>query len=148
MKISVAMATYNGAQYIEEQLESIRIQTMPVDEVRICDDGSLDDTVEVICHYIREHGLESSWSVEVNQENLGYASNFMKAVGLTNGDYVFFCDQDDIWIADRAERMIGLMEAHPDMLLLGSEFDSFVSAKDAPSVPGWEQKMIRRRKSF
>ena len=49
MKISVAMATYNGAQYIEEQLESIRIQTMPVDEVRICDDGSLDDTVEVIC---------------------------------------------------------------------------------------------------
>ena len=43
----------------------------------------------------------------------------------------FFCDQDDIWIADRAERMIGLMEAHPDMLLLGSEFDSFVSAKDA-----------------
>ena len=141
MKISVAMATYNGAQYIEEQLESIRIQTMPVDEVRICDDGSSDDTVEVICHYIREHGLESSWSVEVNQENLGYASNFMKAVGLTNGDYVFFCDQDDIWIADRAERMIGLMEAHPDMLLLGSEFDSFVSAKDAPSVPGWEQTM-------
>ena len=111
MKISVAMATYNGAQYIEEQLESIRIQTMPVDEVRICDDGSSDDTVEVICHYIREHGLESSWSVEVNRENLGYASNFMKAVGLTNGDYVFFCDQDDIWIADRAERMIGLMNA-------------------------------------
>ena len=66
MKISVAMATYNGAQYIEEQLESIRIQTMPVDEVRICDDGSSDDTVEVICHYIREHGLESSWSVDVN----------------------------------------------------------------------------------
>ena len=47
-----------------------------MDEVRICDDGSSDDTVEVICHYIREHGLESSWSVEVNQENLGYASEF------------------------------------------------------------------------
>ena len=54
------MATYNGAQYIEEQLESIRIQTMPVDEVRICDDGSSDDTVEVICHYIREHGFFGS----------------------------------------------------------------------------------------
>ena len=40
------------------------------------------------------------------------------------------------------------MEAHPDMLLLGSEFDSFVSAKDAPSVPGWEQKMIRNDESL
>ena len=148
MKISVAMATYNGARYVEEQLESIRVQTMPVDEVRICDDCSSDRTVEVVQTYIREHGLEGSWSIEVNSRNLGYASNFMKAVGQTTGEYVFFCDQDDIWIEDRVERMIGLMEQHADMLLLGSEFDSFVSSKDAPSVPGWEQKMMRHDESL
>lgn len=148
MKISVAMATYNGARYVEEQLESIRIQTMPVDEVRICDDCSSDRTVEVVQTYIREHGLEGSWSIEVNSRNLGYASNFMKAVGQTTGDYIFFCDQDDIWIEDRVERMIGLMEQHADMLLLGSEFEPFVSSKDAPSVPGWEQKMMRHDESL
>lgn len=148
MKISVAMATYNGARYVEEQLESIRVQTMPVDEVRICDDCSSDRTVEVVQTYIREHGLEGSWSIEVNSRNLGYASNFMKAVGQTTGEYVFFCDQDDIWIEDRVERMIGLMEQHADMLLLGSEFESFVSSKDAPSVPGWEQKMMRHDESL
>ena len=148
MKISVAMATYNGARYVEEQLESIRVQTMPVDEVRICDDCSSDRTVEVVQTYIREHGLEGSWSIEVNSRNLGYASNFMKAVGQTTGEYVFFCDQDDIWIEDRVERMIGLMEQHADMLLLGSEFESFVSSRDAPSVPGWEQKMMRHDESL
>lgn len=148
MKISVAMATYNGARYVEEQLESIRIQTAPVDEVRICDDCSSDRTVEVVQAYIREHGLEGSWSIEANSRNLGYASNFMKAVGQTTGEYVFFCDQDDIWIEDRVERMIGLMEQHADMLLLGSEFESFVSSKDAPSVPGWEQKMMRHDESL
>lgn len=148
MKISVAMATYNGARYVEEQLESIRIQTMPVDEVRICDDCSSDRTVEVVQAYIREHGLEGSWSIEVNSRNLGYASNFMKVVGQTTGEYVFFCDQDDIWIEDRVERMIGLMEQHADMLLLGSEFESFVSSKDAPSVPGWEQKRMRHDESL
>lgn len=148
MKISVAMATYNGVRYVEEQLESIRVQTMPVDEVRICDDCSSDRTVEVVQTYIREHGLEGSWSIEVNSRNLGYASNFMKAVGQTTGEYVFFCDQDDIWIEDRVERMIGLMEQHADMLLLGSEFESFVSSRDAPSVPGWEQKMMRHDESL
>ena len=148
MKISVAMATYNGAGYVEEQLESIRMQTMPVDEVRICDDCSGDRTVEVVQTYIRKHGLEESWSIEINSGNLGYASNFMKAVGQTTGDYVFFCDQDDIWIEDRVERMVGLMEQHADMLLLGSEFEAFVSSQDAPSVPGWERKRMRHDESL
>ncbi len=143
MKLSVAMATYNGAEFVVEQLESIRTQTMKIDEVRICDDRSSDNTVEVVQEYIRKHGLEGSWSIEVNPKNLGYASNFMKAAGQTDGDFVFFCDQDDIWIEDRVKRMMKLMNEHPDILLLGSEFESFVSSEDAPSVPEWEQKMIK-----
>lgn len=143
MKISVAMAAYNGEAYIAEQLESIRTQTMPVDEVRICDDGSSDNTVSVAEAFIREHQLEETWSIVVNPENLGYASNFMKAVGQTGGEFIFFCDQDDIWVRDRVERMVKLMEEHPDMMLLGSEFEPFVSAEDAPSVPEWEMRQMK-----
>lgn len=153
MKLSVAMATYNGAEFVVEQLESIRTQTMAIDEVRICDDRSSDNTVQVVQEYIHKHGLENSWSIEVNPENLGYASNFMKAARQTTGDFIFFCDQDDIWIVDRVERMMKLMKENADIKLLGSEFDSFVSSADAPSVPEWEQKMIRNdetleKKSF
>lgn len=143
MKLSVAMATYNGEEFIEEQLDSIRTQTVPVDEVRICDDRSGDRTVAVVESYIHKYGLEANWSIEVNEQNLGYASNFMKAAGKTTGDLVFFCDQDDIWIKDRVERMCGIMEEHKDILLLGSEFEPFVSSEDAPSVPEWEMKMIK-----
>ena len=87
------MATYNGAEYVVEQLESIRTQSMPVDEVIIHDDRSTDDTVAIVEKYIREHGLERTWKVSQNPKNLGYAANFIGAVKETEGEYIFFCDQ-------------------------------------------------------
>ncbi len=142
------MATYNGAEYVVEQLESIRTQSMPVDEVIIHDDRSTDDTVAIVEKYIREHGLERTWKVSQNPKNLGYAANFISAVKETAGEYIFFCDQDDIWVPDRVEVMVGQMEEHPGSLLLCSEFESFVSSPDAPSVPTWEQKQFRRDHSL
>ena len=148
IRTSVAMATYNGAEYVVEQLESIRTQSMPVDEVIIHDDRSTDDTVAIVEKYIREHGLERTWKVSQNPKNLGYAANFISAVKETVGEYIFFCDQDDIWVPDRVEVMVGQMEEHPKILLLCSEFESFVSSPDAPSVPTWEQKQFRRDHSL
>ena len=60
--------------------------------------------------YIREHGLERTWKVSQNPKNLGYAANFISAVKETVGEYIFFCDQDDIWVPDRVEVMVGQME--------------------------------------
>ena len=80
IRTSVAMATYNGAEYVVEQLESIRTQSMPVDEVIIHDDRSTDDTVAIVEKYIREHGLERHWKVSQNPKNMGYAANFIGAV--------------------------------------------------------------------
>ena len=148
IRTSVAMATYNGAEYVVEQLESIRTQSMPVDEVIIHDDRSTDDTVAIVEKYIREHGLERTWKVSQNPKNLGYAANFISAVKETVGEYIFFCDQDDIWVPDRVEVMVGQMEEHPKILLLCSEFESFASSPDAPSVPTWEQKQFRRDHSL
>ena len=148
IRTSVAMATYNGAQYVVEQLESIRTQSMPVDEVIIHDDRSTDDTVAIVENYIREHGLERTWKISQNSKNLGYAANFIGAVKETAGEYIFFCDQDDIWVPDRVEVMVRQMDEHPEILLLCSEFESFVSSPDAPSVPAWEQKQFRRDHSL
>ena len=148
MKISVAMATYNGEKYIVDQLESIRTQTHAVDEVIICDDCSTDETVEVVKRFILEHKLEDRWQIEVNQHNLGYASNFISALQKTTGDYIFFCDQDDIWVPDRVEVMTGLMEENTEICLLCSEFESFEESEDALSVPAWEKKQFKRDNSL
>ena len=66
MRISVAMATYNGHKYIVEQLDSIRNQSLKVDEVVICDDQSSDDTVSIIRNYIEKYKLDN-WKVTVNE---------------------------------------------------------------------------------
>jgi len=71
MKISVVMATYNGEEFIKEQLDSIRLQTRAVDEVIMCDDGSSDNTVAVAKQYITEYSLSDSWKVVVKEKNLG-----------------------------------------------------------------------------
>lgn len=98
IRTSVAMATYNGAEYVVEQLESIRTQSMPVDEVIIHDDRSTDDTVA-----IRGKIYQGTWTGKnlegiAESEESGYAANFIGAVKETEGEYIFFCDQDDIWV--------------------------------------------------
>ena len=55
--ISVVMATYNGEKYILEQLDSIRNQSISIDEVIICDDCSIDNTVNIIKQYINDYSL-------------------------------------------------------------------------------------------
>ena len=98
MKISVALATFNGEKYIKEQLQSILSQQLPVDEVVISDDGSSDSTPEIIKDFIKDNELEN-WSFSVNEKNLGYAQNFIHTIKKTTGDIVFLCDQDaDLWM--------------------------------------------------
>lgn len=131
MKVSVAMATYNGAEYIKDQLDSILKQTRAVDEVMICDDCSKDQTVAIVTEFIRENQLQNKWRIEVNEANLGFGSNFIQVVMKTTGDLILFCDQDDIWVEDRVEVMSSIMEQNPKILMLGSEYEPFASTADA-----------------
>lgn len=101
VKVSVALCTYNGETYIREQLRSILNQTRVPDEIVICDDGSSDQTV-----FIARSVLEASnvsYRIEVNAASLGVADNFLKALKMTTGDWVFTCDQDDVWHPDKVD---------------------------------------------
>lgn len=122
MTIGVALALYNGEKFIRAQLDSIRNQKLAPDRVVMCDDGSKDGTVQIVRDYIEEFNLQSKWELIINDRNLGYARNFYKAIRLCDTDLVFLCDQDDIWCSDKTEKMTGVMEANPDILLLSSCF--------------------------
>ena len=74
-KISVVMTTYNGKKYLLEQLESLRNQTLKIDEVIIMDDWSKDETPELIRKYIIDNNL-SGWKLIENQTNQGWKKNF------------------------------------------------------------------------
>ena len=118
MKVAVAIALYNGERFIEEQLETLYNQTRKPDQVVLCDDGSKDNTLEIVENYIQRHGLQQSWRVERNPQNLGYIKNFYRAISLCEADVVFLSDQDDIWALDKIEKMTQVMEEHENIALL------------------------------
>lgn len=104
MKISVAMATYNGAKYLQEQLDSLLTQTRQPDEVIINDDCSTDDTLEIIQSFAERAPFPVVW--ERNKRNLGLVENFNRALMRTSGDLVFLSDQDDVWFSDKIARVV------------------------------------------
>lgn len=142
MKTSVVMATYNGEAFLFEQLDSIKDQTLQIDEVIICDDGSKDNTVGMLKKYIEQNGLCDTWKVIVNEKNLGYANNFHKAMQLAKGEYIFFSDQDDIWYHDKVEEMVHVMEENPQVQLLCTDYEPFACAENAPTVPAHIMKKM------
>lgn len=122
MKISVVLCTYNGTRFLEKQLDSLKNQTVPLDEVIVCDDRSTDGTPDMIREYVKKHGL-SGWQIHVNEVNKGYKRNFHDAVAMATGDWIVFADQDDIWHADKLERMLKVAAQHPDAQAIGGSFD-------------------------
>ncbi len=98
-RTSVALCTYNAGAFLAEQLQSIAAQTVPVDQIIACDDGSADDTVGVLRAFAEHHSVPVK--IVVNDTRLGVTKNFEQAVSLCTGDIILLCDQDDRWRADK-----------------------------------------------
>src|ERR1700741_707684 len=101
MKISVAMCTYNGADFLPAQLESILAQSRKPDEIVVCDDGSTDDTRALLERFAAETSIPVS--LHFNAKNLGSVKNFEQAIRLCHGDVIALSDQDDVWRRDKLE---------------------------------------------
>lgn len=121
VRISVAMTTYCGEQYVEKQLQSLLEQSRQADQIVICDDNSDDNTAQIVASFIESNCL-SNWRFLVNKENIGYKKNFKKAISLTDGDLIFLSDQDDIWLSDKIERMEKIFSETPSCKSLNSSF--------------------------
>lgn len=100
------MATYNGAQFVAEQIDSILAQSYLNVGLIISDDGSSDGTVAILKTY---ESKSSNIKVFSNQERLGFVKNFESLLLQADGDYFTFADQDDIWDVQKIERMMNAM---------------------------------------
>ena len=114
-KVSVALATYNGARYIREQLESFARQTVLPDEVVVGDDASSDETIAVIEEFARQAPFEVR--VQRNPENYGYTRNFCETIQRCTGDIIFLSDQDDLWFPEKVARCVEAL-GQPGALLV------------------------------
>jgi len=113
--ISIAMCTYNGERFIEEQIDSILNQSYTNFELIITDDCSSDKTIEIIKKYQLD---DKRIKLHQNEHNLGFVKNFEKAISLCSGRYIALADQDDIWKEDKLKEFI---ESIGDNVLIYSD---------------------------
>ncbi|KIC64540.1 glycosyltransferase family 2 protein [Chryseobacterium taiwanense] len=112
-KISVALCTYNGEKFIHQQIDSILNQTLKVDEIVVCDDGSTDKTHQILSEYQKK--FPEIFKIHINEKNLRSVKNFEKAISLCTGEIIFLSDQDDIWEEVKVETFIHYFSEYPQI---------------------------------
>ncbi len=106
MMVSVCMATYNGAKYLREQIDSILVQLGADDELIVSDDGSSDDTCAIIASYT------DSRIRLLHHNGHNWTRNFAYALQYAQGDYIFFADQDDVWLSGKYEACLAALQTY------------------------------------
>ncbi len=110
--VNVLISTYNGELYIEEQIDSILNQTYSPVKIYVRDDGSKDQTLQILKNY-----QEQGKIVLIEGENVGYGKSFMNLLNFTaDGEFWAFCDQDDVWDSHKIEYAVERIKTLPQNL--------------------------------
>lgn len=122
-RVSVCMAAYNGSRFILAQLQSIVPQLGRDDEVVIVDDASQDGTPNIVKHLCRELESKSDAPRIVlleQKQNLGVVQSFDKAIRSASGDILFLADQDDVWAAEKVQKVLAAFEARQEVTMVAT----------------------------
>lgn len=122
--VSIALATFNGGQYLQQQLDTLLQQTYPAFEIIISDDGSTDDTV----HIVKQFQQQFSTIKFITNPRRGFIRNFENAIRNCTGDFIALCDQDDIWLPNKIQALVQGIEgydlAYHDSLFINEKGES------------------------
>jgi len=110
------MATYNGARFLRHQLDSILSQLASDDELIVSDDGSTDTTLDIL-----NSVADGRVRILSDGRRRGYVRNFERSLSCATGDVIFLSDQDDVWAAQKLEKMKSAFSAHPDVAMVHHE---------------------------
>lgn len=101
-RVSIAMAVYNGEKYIREQIDSILGQLNSNDELIISYDESTDGTWNII----NEYASKDERIIVMRNPQRGVVSNFQNALSKCSGQFIFYSDQDDVWMPEKVETVL------------------------------------------
>lgn len=115
--VSVIVVTYNHARFLKDALESIKRQTFKDYEIILVDDGSTDNTGEIVKGY---QGIRY-----IYQEHRGISRARNTAVKAAKGKWVAMLDSDDLWEKDKLQKQVEYLHAHPDCRIVFTAFRNF-----------------------
>lgn len=137
-RVTVLMPVFNGAEYLQEAIESILRQSFGDFEFLIVDDGSSDESAAVA-----ERCADPRIRLVRNGTNRGLVASLNLGLDLARGDYVARMDADDISMRDRLQRQVDFMEGHPDVAVCGSWLEAFEGRKGTLWPPPLEDAEIK-----
>lgn len=141
--VSVVLCTYNGAAYLQEQINTILHQTYTTIELVIVDDASSDDTMKILQEYAEK---DQRIQLHQNETNLGFNLNFQKAILLSKGEWIAISDQDDIWHPQKLEIMLQQWDKKSSLIHCASrKFSTIDEIKHSkkPSALGFNGTEVR-----
>ncbi|MDA3787608.1 MAG: glycosyltransferase family A protein, partial [Desulfobacula sp.] len=113
-RISAVIPAYNSANFLSFAINSILKQTQPVDEIIVVDDGSTDETAQVLKHF-------GNKIICIYQHNAGPSAARNKGIEYAKGDWVAFLDADDQWVSTKIEKQVRLIEKNPEIVLVAGD---------------------------
>lgn len=117
---AVLITTYNGEKYIREQISSIINQSKKPDKIYIFDDGSSDETNSIVDNMLSDTSIP--FFHQINEQRIGWKKNFYNGMCMVKEDYLFFCDQDDIWETNKIQMMSNILESNKNIGVLSSNY--------------------------
>lgn len=124
--VSIVLATYNGAAFIAEQLQSLLAQERFPDELIITDDGSTDATLSLV----QDFSTTAPFTVRIlppTQRARGCTANFTHGIHAASSDIILLCDQDDVWLPTHVSELAAALENDPELLCVASDSECVAS---------------------
>lgn len=133
--IAVLLATYNGAVFLEEQLDSLLNQTYQDFKIFVRDDGSSDSTMDIVTRYVEKYP-DKFKLLDDDIRHRGPRDAFLWMLDIVESDYYMFCDQDDVWLPNKIELSINKVKkiegrypgvpvmVHTDLIVVDENLDT------------------------
>jgi glycosyltransferase involved in cell wall biosynthesis len=144
VRASICMTTYNGEKYVQKQIKSILDQMGADDQIIVCDDKSVDSTVDIVSSF-----QDSRIKIVVNDNNLGFSKNFSNCISLAEGDFIFLSDHDDIWLSGKIDKYLNIFQDESDAISIMSNMEiinedgMIINSRFLNLETGYKNRLVR-----
>ena len=138
-KVSVIIPVFNKADWVEESLLSVMNQNYKDWEAIIIDDGSTDNSLEVISKFIESH--PGAWEL-ISQNNQGQCKTRNTGIQKSSGEYIAFLDGDDCWALNKLEVQVAMLDSNPKASLVLCPYEIYKNGSSR-----WKRRLVSHRSS-